>query len=755
MSTYKKSTIKIAGKPRDVLLINYSPENEKESKTIDRMHHIHILDRSYSMSGSIVALMEDVKKTFRAIPVGDYISVVWFSSEGQNGIVIKGYRKTENDDFEGVDKLIDSIKHCVGCTCFHEPMALVKSIIDEMKPLCPYYNVTLFTDGCSCCYISPEKDYNKTCDIAHSFSKDIMALNTLGYGYYYDKKFLTTLAEGSEFGKYEHSSNIKEYSEIFTHNYERVKDMVVEHVEIKAPDCEILYLNSKSAKLMKNNMELSSIEKRKNQFLVILPENAITTITINDNPVEYRTMKNGKILDTTVLNLLYAYAHENYYSGNREVCLDVLKDVKDKYFIDEQLKAFTIDETSKFTKSLNKAIFVNKERMKSGEAPENYVPADDAFCVMDLLKILSNEGNYYIPSISSYKRIGLQVVDTFNLFEPKRDYEILAPFNDNLVFNKTMLNISIKFTRDGVVTLNPKSAKKVGLPEVIDSKQFQTHTIVKDGHLNMDTIRVKLSDETRDTLVGIQNDLIGTDAMCFLTSTDRHSENIFDIDLTVLPIINRLYLKDSGIDKVMDTVIENTKLEVQQKVVNYLIGIHPFKEYMSEPDGTTAYTEEQVEVLKEHGLNEFLTYGGVNRKVTEKNENDYYEARELEFQLKGSASIPSIQKGLETYNTNLAKNKASNFVCSEIHNYHEYVEKIVLQDFIKGSKEEKRELESLLKSIKSKLIENRIELNTIKIAKVLTSSWWEELVVDKDKYIYTKDDNTLVVKTSYEKVYFN
>lgn len=755
MSTFKKSTITIGGKLRDVLLINYDPKDEKESKTIDRMHHIHILDRSYSMSGSIVGLMEDVKKTFRAIPVGDYISVVWFSSEGENGVVIKGYKKTEDDDFKDVDNLIDSIKNCVGCTCFHEPLELVKSIIDEMKPLCPYYNLTLFTDGCSCCSIYSDKDYELSYKTVTSFKEDIMAINTLGYGHYYDKDFLTKLAECSDFGKYIHSSNVKEYSEIFNHNYDRVKNMVVERVEIEMPNCDVLYLNSKSTKLEKGGMTLSSIEKRKNQFLVILSEeeNLRFNMTVNGEAVDYANMKCGKILDSTIMNLLYAYAYESYYKGDRETCLNILKDIKDKYFIDEQLNAFTIDETSKFLKGLNKAIFNNKGRMKTGEAPDGYIPADDAFCIMDLLKILSEEGNFYVPAMDSYKRIGLQVVDTFNVFTPNKTNVILAPFND-LVFNKSKLNISIRFTREGVVSINPKQAKKVGLPEKIDSKQYQTHTIIKDGHLNMDTIRVKVTKKTRDKIMTIDPDSYFFNVYDVKPEQDIY---IYDIDLTRIPVINRQYLKDSDITTVMNTVVENTKLEVKQKVLNYMISNHPYKEYVVENNGvTTTYTEEQMEVLKEHGLDKSLRYGYVNPKVTDKNENDYYEARNMEFQLKGCSAIPSIEKGLETYNKAIYNEKEPNFMSKEIFTCMDEInDKLEYLCFNKDSKDGKDELERMLKNTKKELINNRIKLNTIKFAKVLTSSWWEELVIDKDKYTYTTDGNTLVVKTEYEKVYFN
>lgn len=754
MSTFKKSKFTIAGKERNVFLINYKNDDEGivESKTVDTMHHIHILDRSYSMSGSIVALMDDVKKTFREIPVGDYISVVWFSSEGQNGVVIKGYRKTENDDFSGVDKLVDSIKNCVGCTCFHEPMELVRSIIDEMKPLCPFYNVTLFTDGCSCCNVSPDIDYNMTYETVVKFKEDIMALNTLGYGYYYDKDFLTKIAELTDFGKYIHSSNVKEYSEIFTHNYERVKDMVAERVDITAAGCEILYLNSKSTKLTNEVMNLSSIEKRKNQFLVILPDDDCN-ITINGEVINTGDYKEGKVPDTTVLNLLYALAYENYYKGNRETCLDILKDLKDKYLIDEQLKAFTIDETSKFLKTLNKCIFNNPTRYQDGKAPDNYLPGDDAPCIMDLLRILCKEGNCYIPDISSYKRIGLQVEDTFNLFEPNRDYEIFAPFADNLVYNKNKLNISIRFTRDGVVKLNPRSAKNVGLSESIDAKQYQTHTIIKDGHLNLETIKVKLTKDSYESLR--EAGLLGV-----LKGTGREHEWIYEIDLTSLPVINRSYLNQSNIEGILTVVKTITDLEVYQKVLNWKLSKNSYKPLVSGNVDKASFNEEQFAVLNEHGITGYygdgLVYSGVNRKVTEKNENDYYEARELEFMLKGCSAIPAIEKGLETYETAISKGKVPNFMANCIHNKVESLETLI-SNTANDPKEERNVLEAELKDTKDLLMVIRNRMSAMKMAKVLTGSWWEELVVDKDKWIYKdpNSDNVLVVKTGYEKVYFN
>ena len=753
MSTFKKSTIMIAGVPRQVVLINYKPDPKSDAMTVDTMHHIHVLDRSGSMSSSIVSLMEDVKKTFRAIPVGDYISVVWFSSEGQNGVVIKGYKKTEDDDLSGIDNLIDSIKSTVGCTCFYQPMDLVKSIVEEMKPMCPYYNITLFTDGCSCCNVSATEDYTRTLYKVYTLKHDIMALNTIGYSNYYDEKFLTDAASISEFGKYSHSSRIEDYSEIFSHNYERVKDMVVDKVEISAGWCDILYLNSKSSRLRKDSITLSSIDKRKNQFLVILPEftktqNVSIHISVNDEIIDIASIKESKLLPATTLNLQYALAYEYYYKGDRETCLNILsRDLRDKYLINEHLKAFTLDETSKFLKKLNLCIYKNLNRNYLS-APENYVPADDAFCVMDLLNILSSdEGNQYMPNISAYKRVGLKVEDTFDLFTPDREAHVLSPFSDNLVYNKDRLNVSIKFTRPGTVSINPKSAKKAGLPETVESYQFQTHTIIKDGQLHLPSIGVKLSYDTLKTLENIQRGLYCT----FMHHTETPYEYV--LDLNALPLINRTYINDATLDKVYGAVVASTKLEIEQKVLKWKLAQFPDTIPNYSPD-KIQYTYEQVKVLEEHGINEFGAYVGVNRKVTEKNEDDYYEARELEFTLKGCSSIPAIEKALESYNNAIAKNKTPTFMSEAIHSAMNDIN----YEISSMSIEEKRAyLGDRLHAAKTNLMSVRNKLSAVKIAKVLTGSWWEGLETTKDGWSYKIPnlDYELIIKANHKKVFFN
>lgn len=745
-----KSTFKFFSKVlgydlKNILRINYKPEDEKENITLSQLHHIHIIDRSGSMSSNIDQLIEDIKITLKFIPEDDYITVIWFSGEGQVGTVIKCVKKSGNIEY--INNLLDTIKSTIGCTYFTQAFNEVKNIIKETKSICENYNITLFTDGASCCN-NEKLDVKTSLEIVNEIKDKVISLNCIGYGYYYDKEFLTKLSELTMFGRFNHSSNITDYSVYFKHNYERINDLLMDKINIRVScaDAYILYISSKNTKLtMSNSIEISRINKTKNQFFIILPRDIELNnieVFINDNSVEFPKNVKNKENPSTINNFMYALAYENYYKGNRQFALDLLGNVCDKKLIDELLKAFSYDEVEKFTKLLRKSIFDNSVRA-TDTCPPNYIPSNDAYCLMDLIKDLAKDNCYYIPDTKNYNRIGRKVTDSFNLFKSDNQ-PIYANFND-LVFNKDKLNLSIRFTINGTVDINPRQAERYNLPKTVNSKLYNNHTIIKDGNLNITQLNICVPSKeyfdyylrysSKDSI----NDEIVVDGKSYYTLT---------LDLTRLPIINRIYLNQSSdLDLITKYVTKNFKLEVKQKVINYLID----ELYKNDPSNYkeaqfTSFSEDQIEVLKEHGLDKNFNYVGVNRVTSEKNENDFYMARSLSFSLKGCSSIPSIKSGLEKYEQNKEKNKESNFATTLIKEYH---------DMYKD--DDKESLYKELKETKSQLLEFRNILSTYKIAKVLTGSWWENLEVDnKGNYTYYCEDvlQTLIIKTNYSKEYF-
>jgi len=736
-----KNKINLGGKNKIAVIINHKEGQTKgkDTKEVDCLHHIHILDRSGSMGYEIDGLIENVKQTLDAMSKNDYVSIVWFSGPNQFKTLIKGAR---ND--ESLKRILDSIKSTIGCTCFSHPLKEVGEIIDELAPICPNFNITLFTDGEPVVNWGDKEEERRSLEEISKYKDKVIAINTIGYRNGYNRDFLINIATMSQYGMMVHSSKINDYMSIFSHNYERIADLVMDSVEIKAPGTEILYLNTYSSKLMRDSIKLSMLEKKKNQFVILADDEF--TFEYNGEMYHSGDIKT-ETKQATIDNINYGYAYELYYLGRRQEALDVLaKTVHDKYLVDRQINAFTYDEVSNYSKQLRKAVFKNKFRLLDGKCSSDYIPADDALCVMDVLKVLVNGENEYVYS-KNYTRIGRKTEDTFNLFKWD-DKEHTTKLNE-LVFNESELNISIRSRITGTVQINPMQAKQINLPTTINSFIYRNQTLIKDGNLNMDQITVVVDKETTNKLYLFDsqvNGLIESVIECI-----EDSYKMFVLNLNVLPIINRTYLGENGnVKNVLSKTIKMVELEAKQKVVNGYIkelkAAHP--ELEKEKEFAT-YTDEQIEVLRQHGLDKSLMYAGVNNVIADKDEEDFYMTRQLEFNLKGYVSLPSLKDVEAKLKDNKKLNGPGQIMAAYINNLKANMVSIITDE------ERKSYYEKELKSIKRQLLNERIEINSMKIAKILTGDWFDNLVVDdKGNYNYIEGDNTLVVKTAKVKKYF-
>lgn len=743
---FYKSKVNIDGLEKTVVAFTYKEEQKVEQeKEVDQLHHIHILDRSGSMTGLISQLVENVKQTFDMMAEEDLISVIWFSGENQCETLLKGASKRDADK---VKKLLDTIKSTIGITCFSRPLQETNKVIDDLAVLCPNFSVTLFTDGEPVTNWSLQEEENRIFKEIEKMKDKIIALNCIGYGYYYNRDLLMKMSEKSMFGKTIHSSQINEYAEIFSHNYTLLVDMVAERVTVNSKGNDILYLTDKSMKLTSNEINLDFLAKKKNQFFIIC-DNDNGSIFIND--VEYFINDiNKEIQQSTLTNFLYAYAHELYYKGATDTALQIIATlIRDKFLVDELTKTFTSDERQNYAKFLSRAALNRKPgyRMKTGEAPIGYIPKDDAFCIMDLLKILQVGDNYYQP-VNDYNRIGLKTTDEYNMFEANKGYKALASFED-LVFNQKHLNLSIRYIVDGFVKLNPKEAKSVGLDSKIASRIYRNQTIIKDGNLNVPRFNAYLDQETYLKL-SVMEEM--KDAMKFISKEVINGKDfdVVEIDLTYLPVINRMYAKNSdNINHVLNTVYQINELKAKQKVVNYYI-----KDMVKSSDEIKAqgafeeFTPEQIRVLEAHGLNNKLDYQGIDNKKAEKSEEDYYISRLLEFTLKGWSSLPKVEDVEAKMNSGKALKDTETVMAA-------LIDELKSNGLTTATKENKQQLDNIKKNIKDALTVLTIDLNIIRLAKVLTNSWWAGLEVDsKGNYTYEDCGKTLIIKSEKVKVFY-
>jgi len=742
-SNMYKSEINIGKNKKTVVCISHKMQPAKENLAVNQLHHIHVLDRSGSMSDSINQLIDNVEATLEKIDANDFVSVLWFSGKGQHKTVIKG---AKND--ESLKTVLNSLRSTVGLTCFSEVLHDVNEIIADLAMICPNFNVTFFTDGCPVVDWSIAEEEKRIFSAIELFKNKVIALNTVGYGWYYNQDLLRNMAQQTEFGQFIHSKNINEYMDIWSQNFDRISDLVLESVKVSADNTDIMYLSRNNCLMRENEMVFSRLNKEKNQFIIISNENF--EFEYNGETFNSKDIKKS-IPDATQLNILYAYAYLQYYNNNRQFALDIIgKNINDKFLVDKQINAFTVDEVGTYSAILRRNVFQPKNRFKTGKCSADYIPADDALCVMDVLQMLADGDAFYTPT-KNYKRITAQKVDTFNLFEMDKK-EFLNPIS-SFTFNKEKLNLSLQIMFTGKVKINPVEAKQFDLPKEINANIYRYHTIIKDGNLNMEKITVVADGETLAKLQGVSNDEnnLVENVADFVMENGKEMKK-FEVNFENIPVINRLYIKDCDSEFALKSIEEELELQTLQKVVNDQIKLLKANDTsVMQQNGFANYNEKQIEILIKHGLNDKMTYNALaTADAVPDEEKDSYETRALSMYIKGRSTIPSLNAVEKKITAAKEKGKEAKLNENEsmLKKNYDYIMGLSVED----AKKDMEILQTQQQEVRRKLFKLRVKLNTAKMAKVLTGDNFKGELNDKNEYEFTKDGKTLIIKTEKETV---
>lgn len=745
MSTLKRFNCKIGNYTKNVVVINYKPGIELVEKTND-IHHIHILDRSLSMTYEINELINNVQETIKHINDNDLLSIIWFSSENQFRTVIKGAKK-----FDKLDDILNKLRSTVGTTCFSDPLKEVSEIVDEFESIMPI-SITIFTDGQPVVSHGEAEEKRRIFIELEKFKDKVIAINTIGYGNYYNEEMLKDISGFSQFGVFKHSTQINEYIDIFKNNHETIKNVIPSPVFIEGN--EIFYLNRKFTTSKYHYMKLSSIDSNKNQFFVIVDnEFSLQEKIYRFNELEIES--NQK----TIANFYYTYAYNKYYEVKRKDSLDSIFQIRDKYLIDNHFKAFTFDECSLHQNELKKALFEPSNRFKDGVCDDNYISknyiaTDKDICVMDIIKILSNMNALWVPfhkDLDKYNRITKQAKSEFDLFT-KDDIEVVSPMED-LVYNKSKSNVSLRVVIPGSIKLNPVQAKKVGLEPVYKTHKFRNFTLIKDGNLNIKKIMCLILESEYDLLKVLIKSFVESyyekGKKCDFTNlTETLNDNKYYrviIDLSKFPIINREYANDStNIDKIFDKTLEITELEAMQKLLNYHIkGLEQYT-HLQKIGEFKDKTKDQLDLLKEHGIRSDGSYSAPGSERDKNELCDSYYTREIEFYISGCTSFPKVEELLERLKngkkltTSMEILNQQNIILSKMikdDGFDESMKTVKYRDYLIGK----------LKEVKYRLNMFRNDLSILKMAKLLTGDWFEGLKVDdKNNQYYEKNNFKMI-----------
>ncbi|QIG73994.1 Von Willebrand factor type A domain-containing protein [Rhizobium phage RHph_N34] len=736
-----KFKVTVGGKSLTVTAIDPStPESTETPKT----HHILLLDRSGSMYTSIHELIDQAKEAVTSIRgTNDLISILWFSGQGSHGVIVEA----ANGASDIVSKL-DQYRSVLGATCFSEPLEKAATIARSHSSKVDQTTITLFTDGCPVVNWSYDQELTRSINaVASVYEANLTAVNSIGYGNYYRRDFLQHLADTSEQGTFVHSRDIDEFSTLFEDVVGAARGLRPSKISVDSLNSDIIYLGGDTRTYRSDELHLSRLNKESNRIFVVSEND----VFINGEMFEAKTITQ-KEDPKSVEDFLYAYADALYYRGERQKALDIIvNNLKDKAIADTMINAFTLDEVATAQMKLRDADLFVEGRYKEGKCAPGYLPKKDAFCLIDLFKLFFDNGNVsYVPfseNVKSYERINRKSEDKYNVFKADQE-EVVTPVRD-FVWNKDLLNLSIQFSINGVVQLNPKAAKNVGLEPEFKTKIFRNHTIVKDGQLNMDKAEFIVPLEV---LSKIKDEKIKFKVITADNDTG-YARVVFE--LKSIPIINRLYIDNSvNLDELCGYTIEIAKHEAELKVLNSIFEkVVDSNARFSKTDAFKTYTADQIAVLEEHGISKQGWYNGVQVERAKAEDSDSYEARTLSFYVKGASSLPTNAD----FEKMLSGKKEPNVPGKMMIKAYNLLEVDAENNGVNLGKPTMKLVEFLdskIKNTKKSLQTLRNEVNVIKLAKVLTNDFFHGLVPnDKGEYTVGYDDHTVVLRNAMKTVY--
>lgn len=770
--------ITIGGVKHLVSAINLS-DGETVAAAPKRTHRILALDWSGSMAYHLDQLSQQTREAVKAMPKEDLVSVAWFSGPSQNGHIVIG--ATPGED---VEKLLSNMRP-VGSTCFSEVLGKLSDAAVRFGGLVDQTVVDMFTDG------QPVVPWGRDAEKARAVlavdnlvQSGVIAFNTIGYGPYYNREFLNDLSNISEHGVLTHANNIEAFIGTIKHNMEVSRNFVKRTAEVHTAGGDIIYLSpGKSARMTSHELSLSTLDANENWIFVAVPEETGKDSMITVNAESFKVGKAESIDENVKQNFLYAYASEAFRKGEHLKAVDILvNNLRDKALAAKAFNAFTTTEIGEAQNLITDAVHEQSKRYLEGKTGPGFMPAKDALCVMDVFSELINaeQSAYYVPfgkGTDKYERIGRSATDNENRFTANPDEEVRAAV-DELVWNKEKLNLSVRFTRKGKVKLNPRAADNVKLPHEFDSYIWRNHTFVKDGNVNMKKAEFLLPLDLYTSMKarGVPLDSTGEPVDINPGSNSPVSYVRAVINFGKLPIINRTYI-DQSTDPIQlhAATTKIVRTEAASKIVRALLEkVKDSSAVMSKVGSFAGMNAEQIRVLEEHGVRPDGSYGGVEVETAKVEDSDSYEARFINFTLKGASNLPTIEEMLEMKEgktkevvedgkvVKQSKAKATNLPGSymieawdklhlaiKAHDFDLEKPTVALRDYLKDQ----------LQALNSQLRSERNSINLLKLAKTLTGDGFKGIEVNsKGEFEYAPAGNVneiMLIKVNRKPVYID
>lgn len=642
-------------------------------------NHLMIIDCSGSMYSEIPKIREQLKaKLPKLLKEDDTISIIWFSGRGQCGVLLEGVAVPKLTDLAEVNQQIDRWLKPIGLTGFKEPLQLVSDLVDKVTKRAhkgSVFSLYFLTDGCDNQWSRP--DILKAVEVAGS---KVSSSTFVEYGYYADRPLLTQMAEKCG-GVLIFAEDFDRYAPSIEAAMQK-KTTGAKRIEVKIPGDPV---NGFAFALADGDLTAYAVEGG----AVKVPEDLaelwyVAPKAEGGKPEPFDPKGQG-------LRTGAAYAALSLYAQrmNSNVVFALLKLTGDAQYIEQFANCFGKQKYSDFTEATKSAAFNAALRLVKGYDP-NKIPPDDAFTILDLLKVLSSdEGNRVLLDSKDFKysKMSRGRVDANTQLTAEEQEQIAkltaemaktkdakkmakltadiaavtankpAPLKfeldkqpngypiSTLTYNEDRPNINFLVRKTGTVDISSRNPSST-LPKVFPTHIFRNYNVIKDGLVGLDRLPVRLTAGTIRALkaAGMPIEAIVNPEGETLEETRTRVKKAGDdrevivvFDLKALPIINRKMVKEVSAKTLFETEWELTKARAAQKVYN---------SYLKEKSTQTSkgfveqYGQEAADWLKEQGFGD----NGFNPKQVQAESTDVYMGKVLEVKLKGYATLPSLNE---------------------------------------------------------------------------------------------------------------
>jgi hypothetical protein len=524
-------------------------------------HTLLLVDVSASMAGNIDSVREDAQKVVAKLSNSDYLSVIIFSGHDTARLIV-GPVKADRQGKTLLNKAIREQIQIMNTTVFSEPLKLALSHLQQNSLDGVVHQAILFTDGCAVPTRSTvQAEHNKAYKVARELAAAKVRLHTVGYGTWYDQRFLEHLHKSAGYsGIFRHIADIEDFD--FA-----VLDILAVSTRMDFSDIDL--------EIMPSGAEVTSVYRSLPELLKLSDNGEVRVQGLFDGSLVYyldvsKTFEAARI--TAAINgttkelalkakpftpeeqlecvrITAAHLILDGKASNNSLALDLLRQTGDDAVVDNVAEAYTERERR-----------VNSDRIRRAFRDKQFIGAGlkqsgPSHNVLNILRLLMEDDSVVISIPSGiYKRGGLLTRDPRIVNSPMGATVSVVGYTSH----KERLNFS--FVTEKAVKVRPVdehgSIDNAAEPE--DRRVHRTYNLIRDGELVLPKFFASMSEYTFGQL---------QDAGVIAERIKYEPSKSYQLDLSHLKMVSSSWARPSLL-RLGDLLREEKELEAEQSVLN-------------------------------------------------------------------------------------------------------------------------------------------------------------------------------------------